>query len=152
MRRGQTHPISAFLARVASVVGVLGIILGVLGMHVTTAQHSAPLTATGPDGPYVISASSPHSFSGQTTVHEVSKDAHLHDPAAQTLCAEIIPCPEMGHFDSACVPVPGVTAWAAPQPGLSPLQVQLQHSFASPELASTFGPCPSLSELSISRT
>lgn len=151
MRTGQAHPISAFLASIASLVGVLGIILGVLGMHVATAQHSAPLTAAGPDSPYVISASSPHSFAGQATAREVSKDAHLHD-SAQTLCAEIIPCPEMGHFDTACVPAPGVTAWAAPQPGLSPLQVQLQHSSAPPGPASTFGPCPSLSELSISRT
>ena len=152
MRTGQTHPISAFLASVASLVGVLGIILGVLGMHVTTAQHSATLTAAGPDGPYVISASSPHSFSGKTTVREVFKDAHLHEPAAQALCVDIIPCPEMGHFDTACVPAPGVTAWAAPQPGLAPLQVRLQQSSAPPGSASTFGPCPSLSKLSISRT
>jgi hypothetical protein len=48
MRRGQTHPISAFLARVASVVGVLGIILGVLGMHVTTAQHLPLQVLTAP--------------------------------------------------------------------------------------------------------
>lgn len=152
MRTGQTHPVSAFLASVASLVGVLGIILGVLGMHVTTAQHSASPTAAGSDSPYVISASSPHSFAGQTTVRVVSKDAHLHDSAAQTLCAEIIPCPEMGHFDTFCVPAPGITAWAAPQPGVSPLQVRLQHSSAPPGPASTFGPCPSLSELSISRT
>lgn len=148
MSAGQARPISAFLARAAALVAVLGIILGVLGMHVTTVQHIVPPTAAGPE----ISASSPHSFFGQRPVREVSKDAHLRDSAAQTLCAEIILCPEIGHFDTACVPAPGVSAWSAPQPRVSPIQVKLPPLSASPGPASTFGPCPTLSELSISRT
>ena len=151
MRTGQTRLISAFLANLTSLVGVLGIILGVLGMHV--APHSVLPAAAPADSFYVIAASSPHSSSGQRTMREVYEGTNLHDSVPQTLCADIDSCQEVGHLDAACVPAPSVTVFAAPLPGSSPLQVQLKYLSAPlGATASPFGPCPSLSELSISRT
>ncbi|WP_421093539.1 DUF6153 family protein [Pseudarthrobacter sp. CC4] len=153
MRRGKTRPLLASLAKLALLVSVLGITAGILGMHIANAPHRTSLPTAGPNSAYFISASSSHSSSGRTTVDEVYMHAHLSNSAPEAPCLDISSCPKMGHLETSCVPAPSVTGWSAPQPGSIPTQMHPERHYApSGATGSPFAPCPSLSELSISRT
>lgn len=148
------RPSPAFLTQVCLLAAVVAIIVGMLGMHVTTGPFGE-LSSAGHQHASDVGATSPssHFSEAQTTACLAGELTLILDSDDDTRCVDISPCHDMDHLSDACIPAPGGSPLAAPAPGLSPLQPVLERLSGSPLVTCGHLPAsPSPSELSISRT
>lgn len=154
MRTPSSRPIPSFLVPAGLLAAVVAIIVGMIGMHLTTGpvgQFSSGGHLHASDVGATLSSSL---FSETPTAPcLVSEPTLILDSAEDPRCADISPCPDREHLSDVCMTAPGGSPWAAPLPGLSALQPVLGGSPGSPSATSGRVPASfSPSELSISRT
>ena len=154
MRTPSSSPIPTFLVPMGLLAAVVAIIVGMIGMHLTTGPVGQFSSGGHLHASDVSATPSSSLFSGtQTTPCLVSEPTLILDSAEDPRCADISPCPDMDHLSDVCMTAPGGSPWAAPLPGLSALQPVLGGSPGSPLATSGRVPASfSPSELSISRT
>lgn len=146
----------AILRRTVFLTGVLGIIAGILGMHIMADDHALPST---PGGHHVTVSQTPHAVPTEQSQHAEAHGPSITNPGqnlTQTVkasCSDGCGCATMSAMGGACVPSPGTTVLLAPSPGDAALPFGSANGLATPPSRYPYIPLgPSPGQLSISRT
>ncbi len=146
----------AILRCTVFLTGVLGIIAGILGMHIMAEDHAL---SSAPNGHHATASQTSHAMPAQHSQHAEAHGPSITNPGqnlTQTVkasCSAPCGCATMSAMGGACVPSPGTTVLLAPSPGDAALPFGSANGLATPPSRYPYIPLgPSPGQLSISRT
>lgn len=149
----------ALLRRTVFLTGLLGIIAGILGMHIMAEDHALPSAPNGHHATASQISQTSHAMPAEHSQHAEAHGPSITNPGqnlTQTVkasCSDGCGCATMSAMGGACVPSPGTTVLLAPSPGDAALPFGSANGLATPFSRYPYIPLgPSPGQLSISRT